>query len=121
MYIDKTTKRRVAANRSVKSRRPIRAAEEDEMIEDMSYEDTDLLFEAEDVAQLLAEVTGEAIDVTVNDDGESVIFSVGDEEYTVEAEGDEEVLESCRRDIRGKKSVKASTNRPVGRRFARRR
>lgn len=125
MYIDKN-KRRVSASKSVRSRRPVKAADETEDMEmnvdevdEVNVEDTDLLFEAEDVAQLLAEVTGEPIDVTVNDDGESVVFAVGDNEFTVQAEGDEEVLETSRRVLKGKKSVKASTERPVGRRFSR--
>ena len=125
MYIDKN-KRRVSASKSVRSRRPVKAADETEDMEmnvdevdEVNVEDTDLLFEAEDVAQLLAEVTGEPIDVTVNDDGESVVFAVGDNEFTVQAEGDEEVLETSRRVLKGKKSVKASTARPVGRRFSR--
>lgn len=122
MYIDKN-KRRVSASKSVRSRRPVKAADETEDMEmevdEVNVEDTDLLFEAEDVAQLLAEVTGEPIDVTVNDDGESVVFAVGDNEFTVQAEGDEEVLETSRRALKGKKSVKASTDRPVGRRFSR--
>lgn len=125
MYIDKN-KRRVSASKSVRSRRPVKAADETEDMEmnvdevdEVNVEDTDLLFEAEDVAQLLAEVTGEPIDVTVNDDGESVVFAVGDDEFTVQAEGDEEVLETSCRALKGKKSVKASTKRPVGRRFRR--
>lgn len=125
MYIDKN-KRRVSASKSVRSRRPVKAADETEdmdmdvdEVDEVNVEDTDLLFEAEDVAQLLAEVTGEPIDVTVNDDGESVVFAVGDNEFTVQAEGDEEVLETSRRMLKGKKSVKASTDRPVGRRFSR--
>lgn len=55
-------------------------------------EATDLLFEAEDVAELLAEVTGSPVDVSA--DGSVVSFDIGDETYTVEAEGDEEIVES---------------------------
>lgn len=77
----------------------------------------DLLFEAEDVAELLAEVTGEPIEVTADEN--SVVFSVGEDEFTVEAEGNEEVLESVRKPLRGKKTVSASTRRtgkrPAGR------
>lgn len=69
-------------------------------------EATDLLFEAEDVAELVAEVTGETVEVTADED--QVVFSVGDAEYTVEAEGDEEVLETSRRALRGKRPVRAS-------------
>lgn len=73
-------------------------------------EATDLLFEAEDVAELVAEVTGEAVEVTA--DGDTVVFAIGEEEYTVEAEGDEEVLEAAtKRTLRGKRTVAASTKR----------
>ena len=100
-------------------------AVEDEAMDDPAIEDgagegevivdpeaTDLLFEAEDVAELIAEVTGEAVEVTVEDD--SVEFAVGEDVFTVHAEGDEEMLEACtRKTLRGKKSVAASTRRPA--------
>lgn len=73
-------------------------------------EASDLLFEAEDVAELVAEITGEDVEVTADED--SVVFAVGDDEYTVEAEGDEEVLEAVRRPLKNKKAVKAS-RKPV--------
>ena len=73
-------------------------------------EASDLLFEAEDVAELVAEITGEDVEVTA-DEG-SVVFAVGEDEYTVEAEGDEEVLEAVRRPLKNKKAVKAS-RKPV--------
>lgn len=69
-------------------------------------EASDLLFEAEDVAELVAEVTGEPVDVSADDD--TVTFAVGEDEYTVEAEGDEEVLEAVRTPLRNKKAVAAS-------------
>ena len=72
-------------------------------------EASDLLFEAEDVADLVAEVTGQPVDVTVDDT--TVVFAVGEDEYTVEAEGDEEVLETSRKNFRGKRTVSASTKR----------
>lgn len=83
---------------------------------DVAPEASDLLFEAEDVAELLAEVTGEPVEVTADQD--TVVFAVGDEEFTVEAEGDEEVLESVRKPLRGKRPVSASrksaaSKRPV--------
>lgn len=73
---------------------------------DVDPEATDLLFEAEDVAELVAEVTGEPVEVEV-DDGNSVKFTVGEDEFNVEAEGNEEILESVRT---RKKAVKASTS-----------
>lgn len=107
------------------TRRRIRANEEAEDIEevdvqeggvvDVAPEASSLLFEAEDVAQLVAEVTGQDVAVTADED--EIVFEVGDDAYTVEAEGDEEILESTRKPMRGKAPVKAS--RRVGRRAAR--
>lgn len=77
-------------------------------------EASDLLFEAEDVAELLAEVTGGPVEVTADQD--TVVFAVGDEEFTVEAEGDEEVLEAVRKPLRGKRPVSASRKSSVGKR-----
>ena len=70
-------------------------------------EATDLLFEADDVAQLVAEVTGEDVDVTSDAGTGTVTFGVGDQEFTVEPEGDEEILEA--RKMPKKPAVKAST------------
>lgn len=75
---------------------------------EVSPEATELLFETEDVAQLLAEVTQQPVDVDTTDDGESVEFTVGDDVYTVESEGDEEVLESVRKPFKRKKAIKSS-------------
>lgn len=75
---------------------------------EVSPEATELLFETEDVAQLLAEVTQQPVDVDTTDDGESVEFTVGNDVYTVESEGDEEVLESVRRPFKHKRSIKSS-------------
>lgn len=76
---------------------------------EVSPEATELLFETEDVAQLLAEVTQQPVDVDTTDDGESVEFTVGKDVYTVESEGDEEVLESVRKPFKRKKAIKSST------------
>lgn len=77
-------------------------------------EATDLLFEAEDVAELVAEITGEPVEVNVEDD--FVTFAVGDSEYTIEAEGDEEILEASTKIVK-KRTVSASTKRrPAGKR-----
>lgn len=109
---------RVLAGKAV-TRRAIRAAEEDapkgteiEEIEEIGTvevapEATELVFEAEDVAQLVAEVTGQ--DVEVEADEDSVIFTVGDFDYTVEPEGTEEILESSSKVLCGSKSVRASS------------
>ena len=77
---------------------------------DVDPEATDLLFEAEDVAELVAEVTGQSVEVTVDDD-DSVTFAVGEDEFTVAPEGNEEVLEASRKVLRGKKRVAASSRK----------
>lgn len=96
-------------------------ADDEVMVDDTMPEDTasDLLFEADDVAELLSEVTGEEVGVDTDED--TVIFTVGDDEYTIEAEGDEEELTACtkpvkaRKDDQGVKSSARSRNasRPV--------
>lgn len=80
---------------------------------EVAAEAQDLLFEAEDVAELIAEVTGEPVEVTADED--SVVFAVGEDEFTVEAEGNEEVLESVRKPLKGKRTIAASTKRSAGR------
>lgn len=82
---------------------------------DVAPEASELLFETEDVAELVAEVTGQTVEVTADEN--TVVFTVGEDEFTVQAEGDEEVLEATRRNFRGKRAVAASrkpaTRRPV--------
>lgn len=90
-------------------KRPIRANEE--VI--IAPEATELLFETEDVAELVAEVTGETVEVSAEE--ESVTFAVGDEEYIVEAEGDEEFVEASTLIPRNRRPVGASTRRPIAR------
>lgn len=96
------------------SRSKGRIVAEDEI--EVAPEVTDLLFEAEDVAELVAEVTGQPVEVTA--EGDAVTFAVGEgeavDEYTVTAEGDEELVESSV-SVRGKKSIRAS-RRPMARR-----
>ena len=75
----------------------------------------DLLFEAEDVAELITQVTGEDVAVDADPDTQAVTFTVGDDEYVVEPDGDEELVESCTRVTRSRnrRPVSASTNRPM--------
>lgn len=82
-------------------------------------EATDMLFEAEDVAELVAEVTGEEVTVEVDDADDSVIFTVGEEEFTIEPEGDEEILEASRKVLKGKSVVRASRKAPAARKAVR--
>lgn len=107
------------------AKRPVRASRRfirsDEDIEDIQVDDIDveeapvdeapieeetfeeeILFEAADVAEVLAEVTGEPVDYTVDDETTEVTFTVGDDEITVTPEGDEEVVEESTR-VRGRK------------------
>lgn len=120
MYIQKRASKKSKVNASARTRKQNIKAE-DEIIEDVvdeapveegvaevDPEATDLLFEAEDVAELVAEVTGEEVAVEIADDGEAVVFTVGEDEFTVEPEGEEEILESSRKVLRGKKAVRAS-------------
>lgn len=102
--------------KGVKSSRRIVRAEDELDVDDAPVGDegdvsvdpqaTDLLFEAEDVAQLVAEVTGDDVEVTIDDENDNVAFAVGDDVYTVEPDEDIEVLESCK--TPKKSSVKAS-------------
>ena len=101
---------RISNNR----KRAIRANDE------TAVETMDLLFEAEDVADLVSEITGEDVSVEANDDGESVTFTVGEDEYTVEAEGNEEYVESATRQkysgrIKASRSVPKTAGRVVRR------
>lgn len=78
-------------------------ADDEVMVDDTMPEDvaSDLLFEADDVAELLSEVTGEEVGVDTDED--TVIFTVGDDEYTIEAEGDEEELTACTKPVKSRK------------------
>lgn len=93
----------------IQKRRIVAETELEPAATDVAPEATDLLFEAEDVAELVAEVTGEAVEVTADDN--TVTFAVGEDEFVVEAEGDEEILEAVRKPLAGKRTVSASTNR----------
>ena len=122
-----------SAKRPVRaSRRAIRADEDfdDEIIDapaddevaefDDEPVEEEILFEASDVAEVLAEVTGEPVDYTVDDDTTEVTFTVGDEEVTVTPEGDEEVVEESTR-VRGRKIAAARRMRNARRVSASRR
>lgn len=112
MRIAKKPKKVIASKKVVRADENVTEAPVDETPEaDVAPEATDLLFETEDVAQLLAEVTDSEVTADVDEDTDAIVFTVNDEEYVVEPEGDEEILEATRRPLRGKKSVKASTVR----------
>ena len=121
-----------SAKRPVRaSRKAIRADEdfvEDEIIDAPEADDDvadfgddevveeEILFEASDVAEVLAEVTGEPVDYTVDDETTEVTFTVGDDEVTVTPEGDEEVVEESTR-VRGRK-IAASKAKRAARKIA---
>ena len=102
MRIKRVRPQSVKASKSVIRRRNIQADDmideavvddvpaEDEAPVDVAPEAMDLLFEAEDVAELVAEITGQDVEVTADED--AVVFSVGDADFTVEPEGDEEIV-----------------------------
>lgn len=71
---------------------------------EVAAEAAELLFETQDVADLIAEVTGEA--VTVEADGTVATFEIGDEVFTVEGDEDDEVVEASTKFK--KRPVKAS-------------
>lgn len=82
---------------------------------EVAEEAADLLFEAEDVAELIAEITGE--DVNVEADETAVTFDVAGEKFTCEAEEDDEVVESSSRMRRGSRRIAASAkHRPMRKR-----
>lgn len=124
--------RPVSASRSALRRRAIKADEEFEDIEalpegedvapaegevNVDAEASELLFQAEDVAELISEVSGQPVDVTADED--EVVFTVGDDEYTVTPDGDEEIVEESKRVRRGR-SVRAgrAMRRPTASRVA---
>lgn len=125
-----------SVQRPVKSSRVIKADEEfaeeeafeDELPADDAAEEapeefeenpqSELLFEAGDVAEIIAEVTGSPVDYTVDDETAEVTFNYGEdgeEEITVSADGDEEVVEMSTR-FSGKK-VEASRKVSASRRL----
>lgn len=110
-YSTKKARRRVTAGEEIDAPVETNAVEEDfeEPVEDIEIDPaaTELVFETEDVAQLIAEITEDT--VSVEADENAVIFTVGDADYTVEPEGDEEILETSRKVLKGKKAVSAST------------
>lgn len=98
---------RTVNKRMTRPMRPRRVMAETEV----APEATELLFEAEDVAGILAEATGE--DVTVEADGTTATFTFGEDEIVCEAEETDEVVESSVKIRKNRKPVAASTRRPV--------
>jgi len=112
--VEPSTKRPIRANRRV-----IRSDEEIEDIEDIDVPvdeeiideepvQEELLFEVGDVAEVIAEVTGEPVDYTVDDETAEVTFSYGEDEITVTPEGTEEVVEDSTRISKAAKKIAAA-------------
>lgn len=111
-------KRRIVAEDELDAQMtPVEAPVEEEDAGEVTVdpEATELLFETDDVAQLVAEVAGQDVDVTVDDETGETIFAVGEDEFTVTPDEDVEVLESTRKPVRNKRTIKASTKRPARR------
>lgn len=110
-------KRRIVAEDELDAQMtPVEAPDEEDAGEvTVDPEATELLFETDDVAQLVAEVAGQDVDVTVDDETGETIFAVGEDEFTVTPDEDVEVLESTRKPLRNKRTIKASTKRPARR------
>ena len=81
---------------------------------EVAEEAQDLLFEAEDVAELIAEITGE--DVKVEADETAVTFDVAGEQFTCEADEDDEVVESSTRVRAGRRIAASAKRRPMRKR-----
>lgn len=81
---------------------------------EVTPEASEILFQADDVADVLAEVTDQNVSADVVDDETGAVeFTIGEDEdaesYVVEPEGDEEIVESASRIKPRKRVVKAST------------
>ena len=100
---------RLNKNRKPMTKRPVKAETE------IATEAADLLFEVEDVAQLVAEITGEDVDVTADEN--EVTFAVAGEEFTCSAEEDIDEVESSRSIKRSMKRVAAS-RKPMAKKSA---
>lgn len=99
----------------------------DEEIDEVKDVDTDdvsvessaegLLFEVQDVAQVIAEITGQDVEVSTDDETDEVEFAVGDEVYTITPDGDEEEVVSSRqiskRPVRASRIRRGARRRPV--------
>lgn len=101
-------KRRIVAEETVDAPETGVTAPEADADVEVAPEATALLFETEDVAELLAEVTGEPVSVEAEDGDDTIKFTVGENEYTVEPDGDEEILEAVRKPLANKRKIAAS-------------
>lgn len=84
-------KKKIVADDEIMEQPVSQVAEDDVDVEPAAAE---MLFEAEDVADILAEVTGQPITVEVADDASQCVIGVGDDEFTIDAEDAEEINEA---------------------------
>lgn len=84
------SKKKIVADDEIMEQ-PVDQVEDDVDVEPAAAE---MLFEAEDVADILAEVTGQPITVEVADDASQCVIGVGEDEFTIDAEDAEEINEA---------------------------
>ena len=63
------------------------------------------------MAEEFVDVAPEATDLLFEAEEDVVTFTVGEDEFQVIAEGDEEILEAVRKPMAGKKAVKSSVKK----------
>ena len=95
---------------------PVEDVIEDEIVDEEDVEEV-ILFEAEDVAEIIAEFVEEPVDYTIDDETAEVTFTAGEDEVVATPEGDEVVVEDSTRISKIAKKIAASkqTKRPTRR------
>lgn len=71
-----------------------------------------ILFETEDVAELVADIVEDTVEVSTDLDTGEVVFAVGDDEYTVIPDEDAEYVSSSRRIARRNRIHASSSRQP---------
>ena len=90
----------------IKTNRNAKIVADEEVVVDVAPEVIETVFEADDVAELVAEITGEDVQVATDDETGAVEFTIGDTSYTIEPEEGDEVLEATVRTCSGKECKK---------------
>ena len=86
------SKKKIVADDEIMEKPVDQVADDEVAVEPAAAE---MLFEAEDVADILAEVTGQPITVEVADDASQCVIGVGDDEFTIDAEDAEQINEAA--------------------------
>ena len=84
-------KKKIVADDEIMEKPVDQVADDEVAVEPAAAE---MLFEAEDVADILAEVTGQPITVEVADDASQCVIGVGEDEFTIDAEDAEQINEA---------------------------